>query len=653
MPRTGQDKKAFLTSLGKSEAGNTLAITAAAVVPIIALIGGGVDVSRYYVVKSRLQAACDSAALAARKAMDGTTWSTDAETVGENFFETNYPAGTMGTTGADIELDSPTTGVVSGSATVTAPPTLMALFDAANKTISVECSAKMLLPNTDIVFALDTTGSMADTNPDDTVSRIQALRDAVNSFYTTLASAAPAGVTLRYGFVPFSSTVNVGKLLKREWMVDNWTYQSRIDNGTTTSGGTPGSSETTKIGNWTKVSGSKVSENEPNGSLENCVPSGSNTYSASPVTYSDWVYSDYPGGGTQRDRNHYRTETGIQYSASISSGVCKRSKTTYTNFKTTRTETVTPVPTPDKPGSTVYKWIYLQRSFDVSALKGGPADGTTLMSGTSFVVPKLGNSHANLTVDWAGCIEERKTLRSTETAVKLGEPFDLNIDLVPDVTDDDTRWRPFLPKLVYWRKGSKTTWDTNSYNSNSNLARSDSQDGGQSAACPTAAKNLATMTSSEVSSYLTSLTPSGFTYLDIGMIWAARLISPTGLFAASNSSLQRQRHIIYLTDGDIETKNYVYDAYGLSALDRRRTATTAVPTDDDQNTLVGDRFASLCTAVKNKGITVWVIAFGTELTDLLADCASDGRAFQADDAATLNEKFAEIAASIAQLRLTE
>lgn len=652
MPRSCLDKKAFLTALGKSETGNTLAITAAAIVPLVALIGGGVDVSRYYVVKSRLQAACDSATLAARKAMDGTTWSTDAEDVGENFFETNFPAGTMGTSGADIDLDSPTTGVVSAEASVTAPPTLMALFGTGNKTIEVSCSAKMLLPNTDIVFALDTTGSMADTNPGDTVSRIQALRDSVNNFYTTLDAAAPAGVTLRYGFVPFSSTVNVGKLLKREWMVDTWTYQSRQDNGTTTSGGSGGSSTTTQYSSWSVVSGSKSTTNEPDGSLENCVPSNPNTYSGS-TTNTAWVTSPYPGGGDQKTRNNNKTETGIQYSASISGGRCKRSYTTYNNYKTTRTETVIPVPTPPTAGSTVYQWIYKPRSYDVSSLKGGVADGTSLMTGTSFIVSKLGNNHANLTVDWAGCIEERKTLRSTETAVKLGEPFDLNIDLVPDVTDDDTRWRPFLPKLVYWRKGSKTNWDTNNFSSNSNLARADSQDGGQSAACPTGAKNLATMTSSQVSTYLTSLTPSGFTYLDIGMIWAARLISPTGLFAASNSSIQRQRHIIYLTDGAIETKNYAYDAYGLSALDRRRTATSAVPTDSDQNTLVGERFAALCTAVKNKGITVWVIAFGTELTDLLEDCASDGRAFQADDAATLNEKFAEIAASIAQLRLTE
>lgn len=656
MARTETAQKGFLARLRASEAGNTLAMTAAAVVPIIALIGGGVDVSRYYIAKSRLQAACDSAVLAARKSMTGTTWTTSAETTGENFFATNFPSGTMGTSASDITLTSPSTGVVSGSASVNVPATLMALFDKGDKAIAVACSAKMLLPNTDIMFALDTTGSMYDTNLGDSVNRIQALRDSVNSFYTTLAAAAPSGVQLRYGFVPFSSTVNVGKLLKREWMVDSWTYQSRLDDGTTTSGGSSGSPTTTNYSPWSYVSGTKVSENEPNGSLENCVPSNSNTYSSNTAN-TPWVESPYSGGGTQKTRNNNKTETGITYSASVTGGVCKRTKTTYTDYKTTRSETVIPVPTPPTGGSTVYKWIYQPRSFDVSALKGGAADGTSLMTGTSFTVLKLANNHGTATIDWAGCIEERKTLRSTETPVKVGEPFDLNIDLVPSTADDDTRWRPFLPKLVYWRKGSKTNWDTNNFNSNSNLNRSDSQDGGQSASCPTAAKRLATMTSSEVSTYLNTLTPTGFTYLDIGMLWAARLISPTGLFAADNTTASNggaiQRHIIYLTDGAIDTKNYAYDAYGLSALDRRRTVTTAVPTDADQNTIVGDRFGQLCTAVKNKGITVWVIAFGTSLTTQLSDCASTGRAFQADDAATLNAKFAEIAASIAQLRLTQ
>ena len=45
-------------------------------------------------------------------------------------------------------------------------------------------------------------------------------------------------------------------------------------------------------------------------------------------------------------------------------------------------------------------------------------------------------------------------------------------------------------------------------------------------------------------------------------------------------------------------------------------------------------------------------AFGTTLTQNLTNCASPGRAFQANDSATLNARFQEIAQKIAALRLT-
>ena len=65
------------------------------------------------------------------------------------------------------------------------------------------------------------------------------------------------------------------------------------------------------------------------------------------------------------------------------------------------------------------------------------------------------------------------------------------------------------------------------------------------------------------------------------------------------------------------------------------------------------RLGALCTAAKNKNITVWVIAFGTDLTDMLRNCASSGRAFQADNAAELNVTFSNIASQIAKLRVSK
>jgi Flp pilus assembly protein TadG len=49
-----------LSRLLRDQKGNVLAITAAAVIPMIGVIGGAVDISRIYLAKSRLQAACDA-----------------------------------------------------------------------------------------------------------------------------------------------------------------------------------------------------------------------------------------------------------------------------------------------------------------------------------------------------------------------------------------------------------------------------------------------------------------------------------------------------------------------------------------------------------------------------------------------------------------
>ena len=86
------------------------------------------------------------------------------------------------------------------------------------------CDAEMRLPNTDVMFVLDTTGSMADTPSGDSVSKMDSLQDAVKCFYeivarldtdATCTTGTPSGgtgnqVQVRFGFMPYSTNVNVG-----------------------------------------------------------------------------------------------------------------------------------------------------------------------------------------------------------------------------------------------------------------------------------------------------------------------------------------------------------------------------------------------------------------------------------------------------------
>src|SRR5690349_9706109 len=63
----------FLIRLRKDARGNTLIIMAAMLVPLLAFSGAAVDMARLYVVRVRLQQACDAGTLAGRKTMTDTS----------------------------------------------------------------------------------------------------------------------------------------------------------------------------------------------------------------------------------------------------------------------------------------------------------------------------------------------------------------------------------------------------------------------------------------------------------------------------------------------------------------------------------------------------------------------------------------------------
>src|SRR3546814_20633291 len=89
----------ILVRLYHNQAGNTLAIVAAAVLPLMGLIGGGVDMSRIYLTMSRLQQACDAGALAGRKTIGTGSWAainTQAPTAANGMFVANFRPGSYG-----------------------------------------------------------------------------------------------------------------------------------------------------------------------------------------------------------------------------------------------------------------------------------------------------------------------------------------------------------------------------------------------------------------------------------------------------------------------------------------------------------------------------------------------------------------------------
>lgn len=248
--------------------------------------GCAVDAARVHVVNSRLQQACDAGALAGRRAMVDTS-TTDtvldpiATSQAQTFFANNFRSGWFGTTNVTFTPSKTGDAQVAAWAGASVPMSVMRMFGMGNVTLAVTCSARLDVPDTDVIFVLDTTGSMAcqpgddDTTcntyvntagtatythpldgaasgntsvagyplstaysvPEKTGSRISALRTAVLSFFDTLATASDSSTHIRYGFVTCTSTVNAGRAimdLSPRYMVGgsgntntSWTYNAR------------------------------------------------------------------------------------------------------------------------------------------------------------------------------------------------------------------------------------------------------------------------------------------------------------------------------------------------------------------------------------------------------------------------------------------
>ncbi len=645
-----EQARGFLSRLARDTRGNTIAILAASLIPLAGMVGGGIDISRMYILKTRMQHACDAGALAGRRTMGGGTWSFNsnyAEKQANKFFDGNFNWDTTTKKGPFESANITRTfteqaGKVTGNAQATIPMTLMRIFGRTTETLSVTCDAEMRLPNTDVMFVLDVTGSMAEMQPGDTVNKMSALKTAVKCFYeivarlntnATCTTGTPGGgtgseVQIRFGFVPYATNVNVGKLLKPEWFADSWKYQTREAVFTTQPG----------QWTWTQVSATVLSSNSMSltGVPQNmCNDATAEAYGYNPQTA--YVYSN--GGKT---RQFDKTLTTVNNWTANNGGTCSATqvKTRYVENNVQAQQQV------------FQQWHYAQLPVNVGLLKSGGAWKTDYQ----FQWPVAANG-TNKTITWDGCVEERTTVRQTNYIPVPSGAKDLDIDTVP--SDDSTKWGMVLPGLIYTRNGNQGNW-------NLNEAWTTAEYGNSSAySCPWEARKLQQWpVADDFDDYVDQLQPTSNTYHDIGLIWGARLMSPTGLFKSENEYTPRggeiERHMIFMTDGDACTENHNYTAYGVAWFDRRQTSTGSVPTDGCTSTgtltqQVNYRTEAMCSAIKNKNITLWVIAFGNLATSTetrLNNCATPGKYFKATNAAQLQQTFKTIADQISMLRLT-
>lgn len=281
----------FLSRLIANRRGNALPMLALILSLLMAFVGCAVDGARMYMVNARLQQACDAGVLAGRKAMTdtstgNTTLDASATAAANAFFANNIRTGWYGITSLGFTPAKTADAQVSGTASAVVPMTLMRAFGYSSITLNAVCQATYQISDTDVIFVLDTTGSMACLPSDDTTtcnnyvnsvtataytrpadgtgsgntstagypgstayavpeksgSRIAALRSAVLSFYDTMAASIDVNTRVRYGFVTYTSTVNSGRAImdiNPAYMVGglgsvntSWNYQTRVLTGT-------------------------------------------------------------------------------------------------------------------------------------------------------------------------------------------------------------------------------------------------------------------------------------------------------------------------------------------------------------------------------------------------------------------------------------
>ncbi len=635
----------FIARIAKNQAGNVMPLMAAAVFPMAAMVGGAVDLSRIYMTRTRLQNACDTGALAARRAMTGQIPTTADINEGKKFFNFNFPAGSFGVEDLQNSYTQGTTaGTISGTASAVVPASVMKIFGQEDFDVTVNCSSTLNIPNTDVVFVLDTSGSMAQTISGDTQPKIDGLRAAVKDFYKELGPGEASGPgRIRYGFVPYSSGVNVGRILNPDWVLNSanyrtnvptisqvWTYTLGAESALSAwSAWTPATTPTsyntasgftgwallgTNASTTVTVNGINyryrhaTANNATACTATNTLASSgttmiartdvAGTLSAANLQSTTNNPATYNAGAPPSqqvltyNRQDPRTVRGYRYRWQSVGGTngcwLERGNGSYNRTQTaTSTKSITWL-----QRDRITAWTQTTGAINVSGLKNGAgwnasfSAANTTSSSENHNVSGIGATTLEIpsaqTINWRGCIEEAQSVNTIIATSPIAIPnnaFDMQIDLVP--SSDAQRWRPHLPDLVWDSTNGQWQGQISGWQSNG------------WAACPGAASKLSQYTSdvtaglsTSFAAYIDALPVIGGTQHDIGMVWGARMLSPDGIYASENNDAQAPggfqigRHIVFMTDGLMDARNQNYGPWGIPRLDGRQVPTTQLDIDD-------------------------------------------------------------------------
>jgi Flp pilus assembly protein TadG len=204
------------SAIGRSDRGNVALTFALATLPLVGLVGAGIDYSHAISVRVELQAALDSTALMLSKSA-ATLNNGQLQTAAQKHFNGvfNRPEATNLSIAATYTTTNGQQVTVNGSASV--PTNFMQVMGYNSINITGTSTATWGMSNLQVALVLDNTGSMAQSG------KMTALKTASHTLLSQLQQASSTPGAVQVAIVPFTTDVNVGKSNSgASWL--KWSY---------------------------------------------------------------------------------------------------------------------------------------------------------------------------------------------------------------------------------------------------------------------------------------------------------------------------------------------------------------------------------------------------------------------------------------------
>ncbi|MBZ6378504.1 hypothetical protein B5C34_12550 [Pacificimonas flava] len=608
-------KIGFCERLARDQRGNALTLVTAGLFPVLAAIGGGVDLTRAYMAEARLSQTCDAAALAGRKVMRETandsglgTTTYDIDQAGyqeiAKFISYNFPDGTFDTEPVQMTDDIAADGELQLSLATEVPTTIGRIVGVDSIPISVDCAAKRSGVNVDVVVVADVTGSMGNSLDNSSCTddcRIDELRGAVHSFLGVMDElrdqVAVGGQRVRVGFVPYNTVVNIGRALQAEELATGYDY---IDTDAV-----------------------YYADGED-----------TNYYGESCFFYceSGWISTGTELGEVTLDLSEFVDSVADKGFNPLMPGFVDDNPYEWRGCVEMR-QTVT-----DVPGSE--DWVQAD-AYDINGLA---PDGVSVPGWQPYFVLPRGSSRYG-----------QPTSSQVDYTLAANDIWNFSLDAIR--TD----------RVPYVRSTSWLGIQTGINGSNvSNSSYQNNRLGsrGPNEGCPDPVIPLGEWTQANLSDpeggdgYLQTLQVGGNTYHDVGMYWAAEMLSEGRPFDNLDNfnGLAINKYIVFMTDGTLQPSTGNYTAWGIE--DKPTSQSNHTRTSGNAKTEHRERFKLLCGIAKAQSIEIYTIAFSTGIASAdkkaLRSCASSDEHYkEADEAGELEAAFTSIAQNIGYLRVSQ